>query len=80
MKLTDYPSPSVTADCVVFGITFESGGEERTVGVGESVFIPRGVTHSYRNVGDTDVAMLTIFSPAGMEGWFRETFVPVPNF
>ena len=26
MKLTDYPSPSVTADCVVFGVTFESGG------------------------------------------------------
>jgi 8-oxo-dGTP diphosphatase len=26
MKLTDYPRPSVTADCVVFGVTFESGG------------------------------------------------------
>ena len=26
MKLTDYPSPSVTADCVVFGITFASDG------------------------------------------------------
>jgi 8-oxo-dGTP diphosphatase len=26
MKLADYPSPSVTADCVVFGVTFESGG------------------------------------------------------
>lgn len=26
MKLNDYPSPSVTADCVVFGVTFELGG------------------------------------------------------
>jgi ADP-ribose pyrophosphatase YjhB (NUDIX family) len=26
MKLADYPSPSVTADCVVFGITFASDG------------------------------------------------------
>jgi 8-oxo-dGTP diphosphatase len=26
MKLSDYPSPSVTADGVVFGVTFESGG------------------------------------------------------
>jgi 8-oxo-dGTP diphosphatase len=26
MKLSDYPSPSVTADCVVFGVTFESEG------------------------------------------------------
>jgi 8-oxo-dGTP diphosphatase len=26
MRLSDYPSPSVAADCVVFGVTFESGG------------------------------------------------------
>jgi 8-oxo-dGTP diphosphatase len=26
MRLTDYPRPSVTADCVVFGVTFEAGG------------------------------------------------------
>lgn len=26
MKLSDYQSPSVTADCVVFGVTFEFGG------------------------------------------------------
>jgi 8-oxo-dGTP diphosphatase len=26
MKLSDYPRPSLTADCVVFGVTFESGG------------------------------------------------------
>jgi ADP-ribose pyrophosphatase YjhB (NUDIX family) len=26
MRLADYPTPSVTVDCVVFGVTFESGG------------------------------------------------------
>jgi len=26
MKLTDYPRPSVTADCVVFGVTLETDG------------------------------------------------------
>jgi 8-oxo-dGTP diphosphatase len=26
MRLADYPSPSVTVDCVVFGVTFEAGG------------------------------------------------------
>lgn len=26
MKLADYPTPSMTVDCVVFGVTFESGG------------------------------------------------------
>lgn len=26
MKLTDYPTPSLTVDCVVFGVTFASGG------------------------------------------------------
>jgi 8-oxo-dGTP diphosphatase len=26
VKLSDYPAPSVTVDCAVFGVTFESGG------------------------------------------------------
>ena len=26
MKLSDYPRPSLTTDCVLFGVTFESGG------------------------------------------------------
>src|SRR5688572_6748462 len=26
MRLADYPTPSVAVDCVVFGVTFESGG------------------------------------------------------
>lgn len=39
MKLTDYPSPSVTADCVVFGVTFESGGPALRV-----LLIERGET------------------------------------
>jgi hypothetical protein len=42
------------------------------VSPGESVFVPRGITHSYRNVGEADVRMIGVYTPAGMEGWFRE--------
>jgi quercetin dioxygenase-like cupin family protein len=60
-------------------VEFSSDGETKTVVAGESVFIPRGITHTYRNVRDTDASMLTMFTPAGMEGWFREAFITVDD-
>lgn len=53
-------------------LSFTAADESRPVSAGESVFVPRGTAHSYRNVGDGDVRMLAVYSPAGMEGWFRE--------
>jgi len=60
-------------------IEFTGGGEVKSVSAGELIFVPRGLVHSYRNVGDTDALMVTIYSPAGMEGWYRETFMPVSD-
>jgi quercetin dioxygenase-like cupin family protein len=60
-------------------LEFSAGGQIRPVSVGELIYVPRGVMHSYRNVGQSDALMLTMFTPAGMEGWFRETFVPVDD-
>jgi len=36
------------------------------------VYVPRDVTHSYRNVGTGPAIMLFMYSPAGMEGMFPE--------
>ena len=36
--------------------------------------MPKGIAHSYRNVGEGNALMYTIYTPAGMEGWFREVF------
>jgi oxalate decarboxylase/phosphoglucose isomerase-like protein (cupin superfamily) len=51
----------------------------RTVSAGESVFVPRAARHSYRNDGPTPARMIAVYTPAGMEGWFREVCTPVED-
>ncbi len=60
-------------------ISFTTGGEARTVSAGESVFAARGTTHSYRNIGEASARMIAVYTPSGMEGWFREVFPPVED-
>jgi quercetin dioxygenase-like cupin family protein len=60
-------------------IEFTTGDETRTVRAGESVFVPRGTRHAYVNAGDADARMVAVYSPAGMEGWFREVCTPVTD-
>jgi 8-oxo-dGTP diphosphatase len=60
MKLSDYPRPSLTADCVVFGVTFESGGPALRVLLierGEQPFegamaLPGGFVHIDETIDD----------------------------
>jgi mannose-6-phosphate isomerase-like protein (cupin superfamily) len=51
---------------------FRCGDEEFEVGPGGTVFAPRGVPHSHRRVVPRTGRMLTLTSPAGFEGFFRE--------
>jgi quercetin dioxygenase-like cupin family protein len=60
-------------------ISFTTGEQTLTVGAGESVFIARGTKHAYRSVGDGDARMIAVYTPAGMEGWFREVCIPVDD-
>jgi len=60
-------------------ITFTADGSTSEVGPGESVFVPRGTAHAYRNEGRSDARMLAVYTPAGMEGWFREVCTPVTD-
>jgi quercetin dioxygenase-like cupin family protein len=60
-------------------IEFSAGGETKLVSASESIFVPKGLGHSYRNIGDSSALMLTIYTPAGMEGWFREVFEQVDD-
>lgn len=39
------------------------------------VFVPRGVVHTFRNVGETPLDMLTFTSPAGFEVFFERCAV-----
>ena len=60
-------------------VVFTAGPDTRTVGAGESVFVPRATTHCYRNAGPTPARMIAVYTPAGMEGWFREVCTPVED-
>lgn len=48
------------------------GDTEYELGPGDVVFGPRGVPHSQRRVVPRTGRMLTMFSPAGFEGFFRD--------
>jgi quercetin dioxygenase-like cupin family protein len=60
-------------------ISFTAGEETRSVSAGESVFVPRGRRHLYRNEGRKPARMIAVYTPAGMEGWFREVCTPVDD-
>ncbi len=60
-------------------VEFTVEGQTHVIGVGGSAFIPRGAGHSYVNATDTPARMLTVYTPAGMEGWFREVCTPVSD-
>jgi quercetin dioxygenase-like cupin family protein len=54
-------------DETAFGLegvtTFTVGGEQFDLRVGESLFIPRGVVHSFDNRGEDDGRFLAVISP-----------------
>jgi quercetin dioxygenase-like cupin family protein len=47
-------------------------GAVSTAGPGESVFLPRGVPHTFRVVGEAPGRNLAILTPGGFEGFFVE--------
>jgi quercetin dioxygenase-like cupin family protein len=54
-------------------------GATATMGPGETLHIPAGVVHSGGNVGATAGRRLLVFSPAGMEEFFREAGAASPE-
>src|SRR3954453_17795597 len=52
------------------------GGDRQLLSAGETAHIPSDVVHAGGNVGSATGRRVVIFSPAGMEGFFREAGVP----
>ena len=46
-------------------------------GPGDFLRVPRGVTHTFRNIGGTPARMIVTVSPAGLDNFFRAVGVPV---
>jgi mannose-6-phosphate isomerase-like protein (cupin superfamily) len=53
-------------------LQFQIGERTTLAGPGSFVLAPRGSVHSFSNPSSDPVRWLTIFSPSGMEGYFRE--------
>ena len=51
---------------------FWRGDEVLEAGPGTVAFLPRGVRHTYKNVGPGAGRLLLTITPAGFEGFFRE--------
>jgi mannose-6-phosphate isomerase-like protein (cupin superfamily) len=51
---------------------FTVGETEYEAGPGDMVFVPKGIRHAQRRVTPNTGRTLTMFSPPGMEGFFRE--------
>lgn len=51
---------------------FQVGEQEFQIGAGGLVFGPRGLPHAQRRMAPRTGRLVTLFSPAGFEGFFRE--------
>ena len=61
--------------------TFEIrvGEELHILGAGGYAHVPRGTVHNFRNIAETASRILVGFTPAGMEGFFRESGRPASD-
>lgn len=57
-------------------LEFLAGEHTFKARAGSFVYIPKGILHSFKNVGTEPARMVTIFTPAGMEGFFFEAGRP----
>ena len=58
-------------------LTYSVGDQTFEVSTGDFIHIPRDTVHSFKN-GSRPSRLLATFSPAGIEGFFREAGDPVP--
>jgi mannose-6-phosphate isomerase-like protein (cupin superfamily) len=54
-------------------LTVKAADEVFHAQAGDFVFVPKGVYHQFRNNSLKPIKILLMFSPAGFEGFFRET-------
>lgn len=53
-------------------VEFDVAGERVVGESGATVFLPQGVPHTWRVVGEVPARMLIMLMPAGLEAYFRE--------
>jgi quercetin dioxygenase-like cupin family protein len=53
-------------------MTFLIAGKTHLAPAGSVVFIPHGVLHTFWNASDSPARQITVFSPSGIEDYFRD--------
>lgn len=51
---------------------FRCGEQECTLGAGDSIYMPKGLPHSFINTGQTTGRLLGVATPAGLERFFED--------
>lgn len=60
-------------------LAVQVGDKALNISAGDFVRLPRGVMHSFKNVGEETAKLLMVAAPAGLENFFAETFVPAAD-
>jgi quercetin dioxygenase-like cupin family protein len=60
-------------------LALQVAGKALNASAGDFIYIPRGTVHSFKNVGQETVRMLTMATPAGLENFFAEAFFPAAD-
>lgn len=60
-------------------LAIQVGDKILNVSTGDFVHMPRGVVHSFKNVGEETAKLLMVATPAGLENYFAETFFPTAD-
>jgi mannose-6-phosphate isomerase-like protein (cupin superfamily) len=47
------------------------GGEDYTIGPGDYLYLPRDVVHTFRNTYAEESRVISVVSPAGLEGYYQ---------
>ena len=61
-------------ECIYFlrgELQVQLGLDAHDATAGSFVFIPRGLSHCFRNVGEERVSLLAVYSPSGIEQFFE---------
>ena len=51
---------------------FQAGGEQHTLPMGGSIWLPRGIPHTWANTGSADAKLILVCQPGGFEKYFDE--------
>ncbi len=57
--------------CLAGKLDVHLGGEDFVLGTGDYLYLPRDVIHTFRNPYDEEARVISVVSPAGLEGYYQ---------